>query len=99
MAMNGAPDIAGADVAVTQAVAVKAGGVTFGAHAGDHPIHPDYRPAFLEAYRRMVPVADEGFLVPQFTVLAQLPCAIEQQETHRVQRAFHLGMELTIGLL
>ncbi len=58
------------DVAVAQTVAVQAGAVAFGAHAGDHPIYPDCRPAFLDAYRRMVLLANEGFLVPQFTVLA-----------------------------
>lgn len=58
------------DVAVAQAVAVKAGAVAFGAHAGDHPIYPDCRPVFLNAYRRMVLLANEGFLAPQFTVLA-----------------------------
>lgn len=58
------------DVAVAQAVAVQAGAVAFGAHAGDHPIYPDCRPVFLDAYRRMVLLANEGFLAPQFTVLA-----------------------------
>jgi 7-cyano-7-deazaguanine synthase len=58
------------DVAVAQAVAVKASAVAFGAYAGDHPIYPDCRPAFLDAYRRMVLLANEGFLAPQFTVLA-----------------------------
>ncbi|MGH3903257.1 MAG: 7-cyano-7-deazaguanine synthase QueC [Pseudonocardiaceae bacterium] len=58
------------DVAVAQAVVIKAGAVAFGAHTGDHPIYPDCRPVFLDAYRRMVLLANEGFLVPQFTVLA-----------------------------
>lgn len=58
------------DVAVAQAVAVKADAVAFGAHAGDHPIYPDCRPEFLDAYRRMVLLANEGSLSPQFTVLA-----------------------------
>jgi 7-cyano-7-deazaguanine synthase len=58
------------DVAVAQAVAVNAVAVAFGAHAGDHPVYPDCRPAFLHAYRRMVLLANEGFLAPQFTVLA-----------------------------
>jgi 7-cyano-7-deazaguanine synthase len=35
------------DVAVEQAVALKANAVAFGAHCGDHPIYPDCRPAFL----------------------------------------------------
>lgn len=58
------------DVAVAQAVVVKASAVAFGAHAGDRPIYPDCRPAFLDAYRRMVLLANEGFLAPRFTVLA-----------------------------
>jgi 7-cyano-7-deazaguanine synthase len=58
------------DVAVAHAVAVMADAVAFGAHAGDHPIYPDCRPAFLDAYRRMVLLANEGFLVDRFTVLA-----------------------------
>ncbi len=58
------------DVAVAQAITVKAGAVAFGAHAGDHPIYPDCRPAFLDAYRRMAVLANAGFLAPQFTVLA-----------------------------
>ncbi len=33
-------------------------------------IYPDCRPAFLDAYLRMALLANEGFLVPQFTVLA-----------------------------
>lgn len=58
------------DLAVAQAITVKADTVAFGAHAGDHPIYPDCRPVFLDAYRRMVLLANEGFLIPQFTVLA-----------------------------
>lgn len=58
------------DVAVAQAVVVKADAIAFGAHAGDHPVYPDCRPAFLDAYERMALLANEGFLNPQFTVLA-----------------------------
>lgn len=58
------------DLAVALAVSVKAGAVAFGAHAGDHPIYPDCRPAFLEMYAAMVGVANEGFLPEGFEVLA-----------------------------
>lgn len=58
------------DVAVAHAVAARADAVAFGAHAGDHPIYPDCRPRFLNAYRRMTLLANEGFVAPQFTVLA-----------------------------
>jgi 7-cyano-7-deazaguanine synthase len=58
------------DVAVARAVAVGAGAVAFGAHAGDHPIHPDCRPAFMQAYQQMALLANEGFTPPGFAVLA-----------------------------
>jgi 7-cyano-7-deazaguanine synthase len=58
------------DIAVALAVAARADAVAFGAHAGDHPIYPDCRPAFLDAYRRLTAVANEGFLAPGFQVLA-----------------------------
>lgn len=58
------------DIAVAQAIALEADAVAFGAHAGDHPIYPDCRPAFLGAYRRMVLLANEGFLPDRFAVLA-----------------------------
>ncbi|MGH3737670.1 MAG: 7-cyano-7-deazaguanine synthase QueC [Micromonosporaceae bacterium] len=58
------------DVAVAQAVAVHADAVAFGAHAGDHPIYPDCRPEFLDAYQRTARLANEGFLAPGFSVMA-----------------------------
>lgn len=58
------------DVAVAQAVALKADAVAFGAHAGDHPVYPDCRPRFVEVYRQMVKVANQGFLHPRFVLLA-----------------------------
>ncbi|MDT0307642.1 7-cyano-7-deazaguanine synthase QueC [Streptomyces sp. DSM 44917] len=58
------------DLAVAAAIGRGAGAVIFGAHAGDHPIYPDCRPAFLTAYRRMVRVANEGFLPAGFKVRA-----------------------------
>jgi len=58
------------DVAVALAVSAKADAVAFAAHAGDHPIYPDCRPAFRDTYQRMVLVANDGFLVDGFRVLA-----------------------------
>ncbi|GIG02089.1 7-cyano-7-deazaguanine synthase QueC [Catellatospora citrea] len=58
------------DIAVAVAVARGAGAVAFGAHSGDHPIYPDCRPAFVSAYRRMAQLANAGFAVDGFTVLA-----------------------------
>lgn len=58
------------DVAVARAVSAGADAVAFGAHAGDHPIYPDCRPAFLRAFEQMAVTANEGFAHPQFRVLA-----------------------------
>lgn len=58
------------DLAVGVAVSAKAHAVAFGAHSGDHPIYPDCRPAFVDAYARMVAVSNEGFLADGFEILA-----------------------------
>lgn len=58
------------DLAVALAVPLKADAVAFGAHAGDHSIYPDCRPAFLEKYAATVGVANEGLLPEGFEVLA-----------------------------
>ncbi|CCH17781.1 7-cyano-7-deazaguanine synthase [Micromonospora lupini str. Lupac 08] len=58
------------DVAVARAVSGGADAVAFGAHAGDHPIYPDCRPAFLAAYESTVRLANEGFLPAGFRVVA-----------------------------
>ncbi|GIL29054.1 7-cyano-7-deazaguanine synthase QueC [Actinocatenispora comari] len=58
------------DVAIGLAVATGADLVAFGAHAGDHPIYPDCRPEFVDAIRRAVLVANDGFLTDGFAVAA-----------------------------
>lgn len=58
------------DVAVASAVSTGADAVAFGAHAGDHPIYPDCRPAFRTAYERTARIANAGFIHPEFRVLA-----------------------------
>lgn len=57
-------------VATGVAVASGAGSVAFGAHAGDHPIYPDCRPAFVDAFEHLARVANEGFVDADFTVEA-----------------------------
>jgi 7-cyano-7-deazaguanine synthase len=58
------------DVAVARAVSSGADAVLFGAHAGDHPIYPDCRPAFLTAFERAAQLANEGYGHPELRVLA-----------------------------
>jgi len=57
-------------VTVGIAVARSAGAVATAVHAGDHPIYPDCRPAFIEAFEREARLANEGFIDPGFRVLA-----------------------------
>lgn len=48
-------------VAYAAAVADGAERVAVAVHAGDHPIYPDCRPAFIDSFRAMENVATEGF--------------------------------------
>lgn len=47
-------------IACALAVSRHAGAVAFGAHAGDHPVYPDCRPEFVDAFAAMVNLAVEG---------------------------------------
>lgn len=58
------------DVATAVAVAEGAQAVATGVHAGDHAVYPDCRPEFVLAYERMARIANEGFAVEGFAVLA-----------------------------
>jgi 7-cyano-7-deazaguanine synthase len=58
------------DVATALAVATGADAVATGVHAGDHAVYPDCRPEFVLAYERMARIANEGFAVDGFRVLA-----------------------------
>lgn len=57
-------------VAVGVAVARGAEAVAAAIHAGDHPIYPDCRPAFVDAFENEARVANEGFIRDGFRVLA-----------------------------
>lgn len=57
-------------VAVGVAVARRAVAVATAVHAGDHPIYPDCRPAFIDAIEHEARVANEGFIAQDFQVLA-----------------------------
>jgi 7-cyano-7-deazaguanine synthase len=51
-------------VAYAAAVSDGADAVATAVHAGDHPIYPDCRPAFIEAFDAMETIATEGFAPP-----------------------------------
>lgn len=57
-------------VAIGVAVANGASAVATAVHAGDHPIYPDCRPAFIDAIEHEARIANEGFIASDFRVLA-----------------------------
>ena len=50
-------------VATAVAVAGGAGGVAIAVHAGDHPVYPDCRPAFIDAFEHMARVTTRASCV------------------------------------
>lgn len=57
-------------IATGVAVAQGASVIATGVHAGDHPIYPDCRPAFVQAFQQLARVANEGFAAPDLRVVA-----------------------------
>jgi 7-cyano-7-deazaguanine synthase len=59
-------------LSVAYAIAVAEGAqvVATGVHAGDHPIYPDCRPAFIEAFNTMEKLATEGYGHPRLHLYA-----------------------------
>ena len=76
-------------VAVGVAVAEEAGAVAVGIHAGDHAVYPDCRPAFVDAVSQLAVVANEGFLVEGFAVLAPF---VSWSKADIVRRGAALGV-------
>ena len=76
-------------IAVGVAVAEGAEAVAVGIHAGDHPIYPDCRPAFVEAAEQLALVANEGFLADGFRLLAPF---LHRSKADIVRRGAELGV-------
>lgn len=76
-------------VAVGVAVARRAGAVATAVHAGDHAVYPDCRPAFVAAAEHEARVANEGFAVDGFRVLAPF---VEVSKADIVRRGAALGV-------
>lgn len=58
------------NIAAGLAVSIGAKHIATGVHAGDHYIYPDCRPQFIDATERMLKIANEGFINPDFSMLA-----------------------------
>jgi len=76
-------------VAVGVAVAEGAAAVAVGIHAGDHPVYPDCRPEFVAAAEHLARVANEGFAVDGFRLLAPF---LERSKADIVRRGAELGV-------
>jgi 7-cyano-7-deazaguanine synthase len=63
--------------------------VAVGIHAGDHAVYPDCRPAFVDAVSQLAVVANEGFLVEGFAVLAPF---VSWSKADIVRRGAALGV-------
>jgi 7-cyano-7-deazaguanine synthase len=57
-------------IATALAVTTKADIVATGVHAGDHAIYPDCRPEFIFHLEQTLKIANEGFIHPDFQILA-----------------------------
>ena len=58
------------NVAAGLAIQVEAQHIATGVHAGDHYIYPDCRPQFISSLETMLKIANEGFIDPEFSILA-----------------------------
>lgn len=58
------------NIAAGLAISIQAKHIATGVHGGDHYIYPDCRPAFIKAIDTMLSIANEGFAVYGFSVLA-----------------------------
>lgn len=58
------------DIAAALAVTAGCDAVAFGAHSGDHPVYPDCRPEFVEAFTAATRLGNAGFIPAGFRVLA-----------------------------
>jgi 7-cyano-7-deazaguanine synthase len=76
-------------IAVGVAVARGAAAVATAVHAGDHPIYPDCRPAFIEALEHEARVGNEGFIDPGFRILAPF---LHVDKTEIVRRGAAAGV-------
>jgi 7-cyano-7-deazaguanine synthase len=57
-------------IAAAAVVNEKAHLLGLGVHAGDHPIYPDCRIAFIESVQYTITIANEGFIDPHFQIYA-----------------------------
>lgn len=78
-------------VATGLAVAIGADTVAIAVHAGDHPIYPDCRPAFITAFEQQARLANEGFSHPDLRIEAPF---LASTKVDIVRLGAELGVDL-----
>lgn len=78
-------------VATGLAVAIGADTVAIAVHAGDHPIYPDCRPAFIAAFEQQARLANEGFSHPDLRIEAPF---LASTKVDIVRLGAELGVDL-----
>lgn len=81
-------------IAYAVAVAERASIVATAVHAGDHPIYPDCRPAFIKSFESMEKIATEGHADPNLCLYA--PFVMQSKaDIVRLGTELHVPYELT----
>jgi 7-cyano-7-deazaguanine synthase len=57
-------------IATAWAISSNANAIATGIHSGDHAIYPDCRPEFIYSLEQTLKVANEGFIQPDFQIIA-----------------------------
>ena len=81
-------------IAIGYAVNIGASAIYVGVHAGDHAVYPDCRPEFVSELDRIAMVANEGFIKPEFKVIAPF-VNITKADIAKIGSELGLPYELT----
>ncbi len=77
-------------IAVGHAVSLNAQRVFAGMHSGDHPIYPDCRPEFVEAFNKAEVLANKGYMHPDFMIEAPF---INISKADIAKKGLNLGID------
>ena len=81
-----------ASIAASVAIAQKADGIAFAAHAGDHAVYPDCRSEFWESFVDTLKISMEGFLPEGFEVMFPY---VKKRKEDIVLRGYNLNVDFT----
>jgi len=82
------------NIATAAAINHGAAVIAVGVHAGDHPIYPDCRPAFIQSIHATLMIANEGFIRPDFNIFAPF-CYVSKAQIVTLGHALAVPYEKT----